>query len=165
MKPQILKAGCRPKGENMLLPLKFCAFTRAFSARNNQVSERRESCGRLNMLYWLLFFRSSVAAVSRQAAGARTGRPAGCCAGKKRIKYITQAALLGGFLLLFSFILISCVSAPQEEGGGRISHSRGGNEISRSRGGDPCNCRAPAAGSFYYIWQAGEWINLLYQEQ
>lgn len=32
----------------------------------------------------------------------------------KRIKYITQAALPGGFLLLF--ILISCVSAPQEEG-------------------------------------------------
>jgi len=34
---------------------------------------------------------------------------------KKRNKYITRAGLLGVFLLLF--ILISCVSAPQEEGG------------------------------------------------
>ncbi len=40
----------------MLLPLKSCAF----SERNNQVSDRRKSCGRPNILWWtfafLLFF-------------------------------------------------------------------------------------------------------------
>ncbi len=72
---------------NMLLPLKFCAF----SARNNQVSDRRKSCGRPNILWSPFAFRTSVAAVS--------------CAGKHSLSLSCSILVLFFFLFSFPFAL------------------------------------------------------------
>lgn len=64
----------RMKKTCLLVPLKFCMFTRSFSAKNNQVSDRRKSCGRPNILCWTFALRTSVTNVIRKV-------PAVCCAG------------------------------------------------------------------------------------
>jgi len=71
----------------MLLPSKFYMF----SAKNNQVSDRRKSCGRPNILCWTFALRTSFANI--------------ICAGQK--------GLILFFLLLLTICLFSCAGAVQ----------------------------------------------------